>query len=210
MGRFFLVGVLFVASQVVSGDTHTEDELIASPTPRAFSICFGYGCKEVSQLSLQENEWREIKQTFTPPPSDSNQERQQIALAIAQMETIVGDMTNTKHDQGGTFSGVWSDHRQMDCIDESTNTTTYLKMFNQEGLLQWHRVLPPATRGFFIFGWPHTSAVILDTSSNIQYVVDSWFHDNGIAPEIVDLATWKDGWDPDHNKTASPIITESK
>jgi hypothetical protein len=28
-------------------------------------------------------------------------------------------------------------------------------------------------------------------------VVDSWFRDNGQAPDIVDLETWKDGWKPE-------------
>ena len=29
----------------------------------------------------------------------------------------------------------------MDCIDESVNTTTYLKLFENHGLLRWHRTI---------------------------------------------------------------------
>ena len=46
---------------------------------------------------------------------------------------------------------------QMDCIDESTNSTTYLRILAGAGLLRWHRVEARVTRGFFIFGWPHTT-----------------------------------------------------
>jgi hypothetical protein len=202
--------VLFAFSQAAGADTHTDHGLITTPTPEAFSICFSYGCKEVSQLSLQEAEWSKVREIFSPPAPDSKLERQGIARAIAHLESLVGDMTNTLYDQGGTFRGVWSDTRQMDCIDESTNTTTYLKILQHEGLLKWHRVQSPATRGFFIFGWPHTSAVILDTGNNREYAVDSWFHGNGVAPEIVELATWRDGWNPDDNKAAAATTPELK
>ncbi len=48
----------------------------------------------------------------------------------------------------------------MDCIDESINTTLYLTMFQKFGLLREHQVEDRATRGWFIGGWPHTTAVI--------------------------------------------------
>ena len=41
----------------------------------------------------------------------------------------------------------------MDCIDESTNTTVYLRPLAANDLLRWHEVGPDATRGYFLFGW---------------------------------------------------------
>lgn len=201
LGRFTLaLGALLGTFKTAGADSFTANEVITTPSPQAFSICYGYGCKEIARLSLQAAEWREIRRLFVPPPADSQEERSRIALAIARLESLVGDMTNTRFDKGGTFNGgLWSSERQMDCIDESTNSTTYLKILESEGLLHRHRVLSPASRGFFIFGWPHNTAVILDTSNNRKYAVDSWFHDNGIAPEIIDFTTWRSGWDPGDN-----------
>jgi hypothetical protein len=85
----------------------------------------------------------------------------------------------------------------MDCVDESTNTTTYLTMLLKDGLLKWHNVEDRATRGFFIFGWPHTTAVIRDTVTGQLYVVDSWFLDNGQPPYIQKLEDWRDKKDFD-------------
>ncbi|MCW8890369.1 MAG: hypothetical protein OQL20_06910, partial [Sedimenticola sp.] len=88
-----------------------------------------------------------------------------------------------------------SGHR-MDCIDESTNTTNYLYMIQQAGALRWHHLKEPVTRGFFFFGWPHTTAVIQQQDTKTEWAVDSWFHDNGIAPEIIPLKQWAAGWNP--------------
>jgi hypothetical protein len=84
----------------------------------------------------------------------------------------------------------------MDCIDESTNTTTYLKIFQRADLLRWNEVVEPATRGWFLFGWPHTTAVIRDKTTNDLYAVDSWFLDNGLPATVVPLAIWKEGFRP--------------
>jgi hypothetical protein len=62
--------------------------------------------------------------------------------------------------------------------------------------MRFHTVEDRATRGYFIFGYPHTTAVIKEKESGKQYAVDSWFFDNGKPPVIVPLETWKDGWKP--------------
>ena len=48
---------------------------------------------------------------------------------------------------GGSFEGVLKSGNQMDCIDESTNTTTYLNMMAKDGLLHFHSVEPTADTG---------------------------------------------------------------
>ena len=51
---------------------------------------------------------------------------------------------------------------------------------------------------FFVYdGWPHTSAVIVETANGQAYAVDSWFHDNGQPAEVVPLEQWVAGWGPD-------------
>jgi hypothetical protein len=69
-------------------------------------------------------------------------------------------------------------------------------MLDQAGLLRWHEPRGPVSRGFFINGWPHTTAVLAEIETGKIYVVDSWFHDNGIAPETISLDDWMDGWSP--------------
>lgn len=111
------------------------------------------------------------------------------------MEALIGPLTGTSNDRGRNFQGVGTDG-QMDCIDESTNTTSYLTMLVQDGLVTRHSVQDRVTRGFFIFGWPHTTAVIRDNESGERFAVDSWFLDSGEPPFILPLQVWRDGWEP--------------
>ena len=200
-----LVGALVTLLSVpVLADTYVRDDIITEPTPEAFSICFNHTCKEVKDLTLQGRQWQEILAIFSPPVADAAEERRRIAEAVARLELVVGELADTSNDKGGNLAGMFSDGHQMDCIDESTNTTTYLMMLSEGGVLRWHSVGDRATRGFFIFGMPHTTAVLKDRLTGAKWAVDSWFHDNGVAPEIVPLGQWRAGWEPVSRLSTGP------
>jgi hypothetical protein len=170
---------------------HTD----TNPKPSNFTICHGYGCRLTEQVSLTR-EWDDVTAPLKVPAATAEEERLHVAQTIAAIELVVGAKTGTSVDIGGTFEGT-GEAGQMDCVDESINTTTYLVMLDQAGLLLWHEPRVPVSRGFFINGWPHTTAVLAEIETGKIYVVDSWFHDNGVAPETVALDDWMDGWSPD-------------
>lgn len=171
-------------------------ELPGNPTTDNFPVCYKHTCEVVETLSLTPAEWQEIHNIFQPGPNSPESERMLIGKAIAHMEGLIGKKVNTSNDKGGNFAGLFLDGNQMDCIDESSNTTTYLAMMQRDKLLKWHQVQPTKTRGFFIFGMPHTTAVIKETQSAKVWAVDSWFYDNGIEPAIIPISQWSDGWSP--------------
>lgn len=177
-------------------DVFVRDDIITDPSPGNFSVCYDHHCASLDNLSLPPKEWRLVRRLFALQSANPVIERKQIAQAIAHLEQITGRKTGASNDKGGDFKGL-GQPGQMDCIDESINTTTYLKMLEAGGLMRWHTVEDRATRGWFLRGWPHTTAVIRDTRSGQLYAVDSWFLDNGKPPFIVPLEKWKDGWDPE-------------
>jgi len=176
-------------------DTFVRRDIITDPAPERFSVCSGHTCREVKQVALTSAQWLQVRDQFFPPAETAEDERRDIARGIAFMETLVGPLAGTSNDKGRNFQGVGTDG-QMDCIDESTNTASYLTMLVQEGLVTRHSVQDRVTRGFFIFGWPHTTAVIRDNESGERFAVDSWFLDNGEPPFILPLQVWQDGWEP--------------
>lgn len=186
---------LLISSQPSNADTFVRDDIITQPDINHFSMCHGHGCKTVEQLSLSETQWQQIARNFQPAAQSAADERIQIAAAIAQFEQIIGVKTNTSEDKAGLFAAMGS-AGQLDCIDESTNTTTYLLILETQSLLKWHETLDHVTRGFFIFGWPHSSAAIREKPSGTEYAVDSWFEDNGKRPHIIPLSQWRSGWSP--------------
>jgi len=175
----------------VRADVPVRRDIIAHPGPRHFSVCHDNGCRTLDTLSLNAAQWAAMAGHLASPGS----ERQAISRTIGLFERLVGPMTGTGGDLPGTFSGIGRPG-QMDCIDESSNTTTYLQILQQAGLLRWHTVSSRATRGWFLWGWPHTTAVIRDTTSGRRYAVDSWFGPNGAPAYIVPLGRWQAGWRP--------------
>jgi len=186
--------VLLPAS--LSADVFVRDDIITNPNPEAFSICYNHTCKEVETVSLDGHQWQEVQAVFTPSATGSAQERRKVAEAVALLEEMVGGLVGTHRDKGGNLQGMLSGGKQLDCIDESTNTTTFLAMLEKGRLLRWHTVEDRSSRGFFIFGMPHTTAVVKDNTTGEKWAIDSWFHDNGVLPEIVPLGEWRSGWEP--------------
>ena len=85
----------------------------------------------------------------------------------------------------------------MDCVDEATNTSVYLRMLENAGVLTWHTTASRMSRGIFQGQAPHNTATMIDTQTQIRYAVDSWFYENGKAPVIINLDKWMSGWEPE-------------
>ena len=174
-----------------------------NPQRNHFQTCQGGGCAIVKASELSDDEWKQVEALFEPMPETESQERELVAQAIGLIEGLVSQKIGTMLDKAGTFNNA--DYPgQQDCNDESINTTTYLRLLKQAGLMRMHQVEDMRTRHFFFSGWPHTTAVIRASSSQQQYAVDSWFYDNGLPATIVKFEDWKAGYVPEDSvlKTA--------
>lgn len=196
------LAALFGTGAAVAGEAY--DRLLrlydfpVRPERTELPVCFGHGCSTVRRIALSDADWRRVAAHLTPPAPSPAAEREQIRQAVAEMERIAGRLAGTFDDRAGDLSGFGNLNPQLDCIDESSNTTTYLTLFEQAGLLRWHEILPRAHRGYLFFGgWPHYSALIRERDQGSSWVVDSWFRDNGEPPDVMSLQTWKAGWSPD-------------
>ena len=153
-------------------------------------ICYNFSCKVKDLIDIEPNHWAEVSGWFFPKATTPAEERKQIKQAIGWMEVVVGKYTPTHRDTGldleygGEFPG------QLDCIDESLNTTTYLQLFKDRGLIRHHRVLERAYRRA-IFD-QHWAGQIQELETGDRYVVDSWFQKNGILPYIQEYEQWMD------------------
>lgn len=196
-------------AQAASAGTAYDELARLYEHPRTLSrsavpICFDHGCTAVRPVAIDDGQWRQLVSELTPPSPDAATERHRIRGAIARFEQIVGRLAGTAGDRAGNLAGLASPGGQMDCVDESSNTTTYLTLLEQHGLLRWHRVEARVRRGYLLFGgWPHYAALIVDHQSGRRWVVDSWFHDNGQPPEVIELGAWEAGWTPQRHKTAA-------
>ena len=165
-----------------------------------FAICKDFGCKNTHEVEFSPAHWQKIEILFSTSMDSPVQERLVIARAIAETERLVGSMTDTSQDKGGNIDGIGFPG-QMDCIDESTNTSAYLHAFAERGLLRWHSVGERAYRRPHVFD-QHWSATIKTLGGARAWTVDSWFLDNGKQPFIQPLEDWK-------RKAALPYNTDA-
>ncbi|MGI9387632.1 MAG: hypothetical protein ACR2OX_09395, partial [Methyloligellaceae bacterium] len=82
---------------------------------------------------------------------------------------------------------------QQDCVDEATNTTSYLMFLDKQGLLKHHTVGIPFSKGRIWRGvknWPHWTAVLQEKKGGQRWAVDSWIYENGENPAVVKVDEW--------------------
>jgi len=176
-------------------DAQRYTRFIGYPTPDNFSICLHNTCRDIAFVSLSPQQWQQVTRLFTPAADSASQERVYIQQAIALLESFTGQQTLTHLDKAKNdlSKGIKG---QLDCIDEATNTTIYLRLIAEAGLLKWHQQASRMTRGIFSGNAPHTTATLIETETQQRFAVDSWFKDNGQPPYIMPLAEWKTGWKP--------------
>lgn len=164
----------------------------ASISVNAIPVCFDFGCRSRSVVSLPLDQWAQIGELFLPSAATPKGEREQIAKAVGSMEVFIGTHTPTHNDLA--FGLPKNDEPvssgQLDCIDEAVNTTTYLRLFAQSGFLKHHRVIDQAyRRSLFTQHW---AGQIEEINKGVRWAVDSWFRPNGDVPIIQQSDDWKD------------------
>lgn len=157
------------------------------PHRNTMPICYNYGCKTKNTIQINNNTIQSLQLIFSKN-SNAENERLDIANAIAFLETITAKQTPTYNDRGKNYNDNYPG--KMDCIDEAANTTHYLHLIEELDLLKWHKVQPPVYRSPWLMG-QHWSAQIKDLTTKQYFAVDSWHKDNGLPPVIQAIENWK-------------------
>ena len=207
--RFCLLSVLIVAGASLAACTYDEGPDpskrflrlgMDAPQKNTVVVCHAYGCKmktpyrfTSANIAAIATTMRKVKRNDSPA-----EERRAIAYAIGLMEQQVGAAIGIR-DVAGMQWTASGDPTQEDCIDESTNTTSYLVVIQSNGLLRYHTVEGPLGEDNMLYGtmigkpvkyWPHYTATIRENKTGQRYAVDSWISNNGENPSITKLEDW--------------------
>ena len=197
---FTLAGAAFVLSACVYERTgpparHLADWGVQEPSKQAVSVCHAYGCQKTTRVVFNNTDVKAIAKVMrkTKKADTPFEERRAVAYAIAWMETEVGKRIRTSNDRPGMDYNGSGDPTQMDCVDEATNTTSYLMFLYSKGLIKKHTVSIPISKGRIWKGvknWPHWTGILKVNESGVRYAVDSWPFVNGENPAVVKLDEW--------------------
>jgi hypothetical protein len=112
-----------------------------------------------------------------------------MAYAIAWMERRVAPKVGTGNDRPSMDFLGSSDPGQQDCVDEATNTTSYLMVLQRNGLLRHHDVERPFAKDN-AGHWTHWAAVIAQRGSGERFAIDSSSGPNGDNPTVQAAASF--------------------
>lgn len=156
-----------------------------------FLYCYGYGCSQKIRLGFSQHEWKTISKIFRKKSKTAEIERQKIGKAIALMEKYTGALAKTENDlpKAPIFRDTYF---ELDCIDETVNTTKYLTFLKDADFLKHHDVGKPIYKGMVLNGvYPHNSASIVERETGEIYAVDSYIYKNGAEPNIRGFENWR-------------------
>ena len=158
-------------------------------------VCHAYGCSMRTRFTFTPADIAELKSLMdkTRKTDTPFEERRAVAYAIGWIERRVGDVIGTKDDRPGMDFAGSGDPTQQDCVDESTNTTSYLLVLQSAGLLRHHTVMEPFAKENYlrgIAGWTHWTAVLKESAGTQRWAVDSWIYANGENPAVVEVEKW--------------------
>lgn len=191
MIRFFILLPLFLAACGNVGGLNLGNYADPGATPQNFIVCHGYGCSHKTRTGFTEAEWQAVRDIFKKESKTAHDERLKIATAIAEMENFMGVVVGTKDDLPKAPI-LRESNTEQDCIDETVNTTKYLRFLEKENLLKFHTVGRPVYRGFMLDGtYPHNSATVVESETEQVFVIDSYIYKNGEKPDIRPAESWR-------------------
>lgn len=164
-----------------------------NPTLMDFTVCHGFYCAERTPATISEDQWRRVIAVFKPRAKNARLERHQIVRGLALIQTIVGPQTGTNAPQW-THKNMYvlpnaGDLTQLDCVNSSVNTWTYMTLMQRNGLFAFHRVAPLS------YGPLRNTAVIRETDGG-YFAIDASLVDVGVPPPIIPLSAWLASWPP--------------
>ena len=112
------------------------------PQGNTVTVCHAYTCKMQTPYTFSQKDLAEIRAVMakTEQADTPYEERRAVAYAIAYIDVKVGNKLGI-HDKAGMQFGSSGDPTQEDCVDVSTNTTSYLLVMQANGMLKHHTVV---------------------------------------------------------------------
>lgn len=187
-------------------ETH---ESVSSPLPPEYVIeedgsvtlrlCFNWSCASRQTMKFTPEDMAIVKKRMATCPATTLHDRlQRVRIGIWQMELLaekyqpllINDlpMNELEEDTLG----------RTDCIDNSSNTNTYLHILRDIGELPGWTISSPDVRNRLLIT-VHWTAVMIDADSGLSWSVDSWYRPNGHLPMLMPLQDWfeaKVAWQP--------------
>ena len=156
-------------------------------------VCYNASCAERTPVTLTRADFADVARHLAVCAKDTVHNRlQRVRIAVWRMEERVEQHLPVLANDRPVNDTEFGVEGRTDCVDNATNTTTYLHVLRDLGLLSTWTIAEPRVRQRFNPERVHWTATIRDPASGARWSVDSWYRPNGHLPFVMDLAAWRD------------------
>jgi hypothetical protein len=204
--------IILVAALGAAGESKSADQQtpVTSPLPPEYlihpdgsvtlRICYNSSCATTEAMTFSASDMAYVREQIAICPDDTLRDRlQRLRIAVWKMEVLAQKHQPILANDRAVNDEEYGIEGRTDCVDNSSNTTTFLRILEDLGDLPGWSVASPQVRHVFDFNLVHWSAVVIDQKSGEPWTVDSWFRPNGHLPIVLPLSDWQNeaiGWAP--------------
>ena len=197
--------VCLAAPSVAAGQTSTSSARPLAPDYRIHGdgavtqrVCFNWSCASSERLTFTTADMAEVARQMALCPGNGLHDRlQRLRIGIWQMEVLAQNYQPLLANDEAINDLDWGLDGRMDCIDNASNTMSYLHVLRDLGLVPGWSIEAPKVRDRFSLA-VHWTAVVADRRGGEDWAVDSWFRPNGHLPFVLPVADWVSGAIPWH------------
>jgi hypothetical protein len=164
---------------------------INPPSAEQMTVCYGFVCRRRAELDFTASDKAELTKILAAGKATAPAERAAIQKAVVWFDKRVGAMIGTDHRVANADIRAGADAGNFDCWDSTRNTSSFLFVLQEWGLLKHHTVGNPRYRGNILaLQLPHNTAVLVENESKIEWVVDMWTTKYMQPPDVMLVETW--------------------
>jgi len=164
---------------------------IFPPTAQRMTVCYGFGCRRREMLDFTAADRAALTRIMATGRASAAAERAAAQEAEIWFDRRMGPVIGTDKRVAKADVRALDDKHNFDCWDTTRNTTSLLLVLQEWGLFKYHTVGDPHFRGNpLIMQLPHNTAVLVDSATKIEWVVDMWPRGYAEPPDVKPLAEW--------------------
>ncbi len=164
---------------------------INPPSAEEMTICYGFVCRRRATLDFTASDKSELTKILGTGKASAVAERAAIQKAVIWFDKRVGPMIGTTNRVADADIRSGASEGNFDCWDSTRNTSSFLFVLQEWGLLKHHMVGNPRYRGnILVLQLPHNTAVLVESESKIEWVVDMWTTKYLQPPDVMLVETW--------------------
>jgi hypothetical protein len=164
---------------------------INPPSAETMTVCYGFVCRRRAALDFSDADRKALTQILASGKATAAAERAAVQKAVVWFDKRMGPVIGTTTRVARADIRNRADANNYDCWDSTRNVSSFLLVLQEWGLLKHHTVGNPRYRGnIFAMQLPHNTAVLMETASRVEWVVDMWTTRYAQPPDVMLVEQW--------------------